>query len=141
MGDVDDIDVSNVTHWEGRPKRTRRAPPKTYWEEYVETDQWYLRKLVEDVPPEEMHAALDDECLSDAGEDGDSELDEEDEDSDWDDPIAPGVMWPSELSSDETDIPSEDESDATDTDIDTDTDTGPPTVYRETPQVHRTTEG
>lgn len=44
-----------------RPTRTRKPPPLTYWEEYVETDAWYLKKLVEDVPEEEMQAALYDE--------------------------------------------------------------------------------
>jgi len=81
----DGLDVANVTEWNGRPKRTRKPPPKTYWEEYVETDNWYLKKLVEDIPPEEMHAACLDEDLSDAGEEGDSELDAPEEDSDAED--------------------------------------------------------
>ena len=45
-------------------KRERKVP-LTYWEEFVETDEWYKEKLVEDVPPEEMYAALHDEELSD----------------------------------------------------------------------------
>ena len=106
------LDLSNVSTWDGRPKRTRRPPPKTYWEEYVETDEWYLKKLVEDVPPEEMHAALVDDELEDAGEEGDSELEVEEEDSDFDEPIAPGVMWAWEMSDD---IPSDEESDGSDT--------------------------
>ena len=49
-----------------RPHRTRKPPPPTYWEEYVETDKWYLKKLVEDVPEEEMQAALYDEDYTQA---------------------------------------------------------------------------
>ena len=45
-------------------KRERKVP-LTYWEQYVETDEWYRQKLLEDVPPEEMYAALHDEELSD----------------------------------------------------------------------------
>ena len=71
-----------MTVWDGRPKRQRKPPPKTYWEEYVETDTWYTKKLVEDVPDEEMWAALEDENLEDAGEEGDDEVDTEDDDDD-----------------------------------------------------------
>ena len=44
-----------------RPRRTPKPPPLSYWEEFVETDSWYLKKIVEDVPEEELHAALVDE--------------------------------------------------------------------------------
>ena len=47
--------------------RQRREPPRTYWEEYVETDTWYQKKLIEDVPEEELHAALIDEDFEDDG--------------------------------------------------------------------------
>ena len=72
-----------------RPRRTIKPPPLTYWEEYVQTDQWYLKKIVEDVPTEELHAALHDEDLRDdeqCAEDGDESSDEEEgegEDEDW----------------------------------------------------------
>ena len=55
-----------------RPRRTRRVP-LTYWEEFVQTDPWYKKKLLEDVPQEEMHAALYDEHFS---EDEESEEEE-----------------------------------------------------------------
>ena len=58
--DSNDLDVSNVSNWVGRPRRDCKKPVR-YWEEYVETDEWYLKKLVEDVPKEEMYAACVDE--------------------------------------------------------------------------------
>lgn len=66
----DHIDTSLVLDWNARSKRTNRKAPVTYWEEYVQTDDWYLKKLVEDVPPEEMWAACEDE---DFANDEDSE--------------------------------------------------------------------
>ena len=57
--------MSSLSDWHTRPKRTRHPPPISYWQEYVETDTWYLNKLVEDVPPEEMHAALYDDNFED----------------------------------------------------------------------------
>jgi hypothetical protein len=74
-----DLNAENVFSWEGRLRRNRKAPV-TFWEEYVETDSWYKNKLVEDIPNEEMWAALEDENVSDAGEDDDSELDIEETD-------------------------------------------------------------
>jgi len=65
-----------------RPRRVRRPPPPTYWEEFVETDQWYVKKLLEDIPPDEMHAACFDENLNDdeqCGEEGDETSDNEGE--------------------------------------------------------------
>jgi hypothetical protein len=47
--------------WEGRPKRTKKPPPLTYWDEYVATDPWYLQELVADIPDDEMQAAIEDE--------------------------------------------------------------------------------
>ena len=70
------LDVANVTCWDARPKRTTRTPARTYWEEYVETDTWYLKKLVEDVPDDEIHAACYDEDLQ-----GDEEMGESDDES------------------------------------------------------------
>jgi hypothetical protein len=99
------IDTSNVIEWNGRPKRTRKPPPKTYWEEFVNTDEWYIKKLVEDIPPDEMFAAFDDEDLEDAGEEGDSEMDSEEQDSDFEDIV------------ESDDIPSSDD-DGADTDSD-----------------------
>ncbi len=49
--------------WAGR-LRTRRERTVTYWEEFVETDEWYIKELVADVPPEELQAALIDEDFS-----------------------------------------------------------------------------
>ena len=67
--------------WQERPRRTRKPPPKTYWEEFVETDDWYLRKLLEDVPEDELDAALHDEDFEqdEAGEEGDESEGEEEE--------------------------------------------------------------
>lgn len=89
--------MNNVTDWEARPKRQRRQAPKTYWEEYVETDSWYTKTLVEDVPEDELWAAVEDEDLECVGEEGDDEIDEEDEDADYE-PIAPGALWDWEMS-------------------------------------------
>ena len=47
-----------------RPRRAPKPPPLSYWEEFVETDKWYVKKIVEDVPEEELHAALYDEDYS-----------------------------------------------------------------------------
>ena len=35
-----------------------------YWDEYVATDTWYVKELIADVPPDELHAALVDEDFS-----------------------------------------------------------------------------
>ena len=75
-----ELDETSVIDWSARPRRQRRAPGPSYWEEYVETDTWYQKKLIEDVPEEELHAALIDEDFEDdEGEEG-GEEDEEDED-------------------------------------------------------------
>ena len=73
-----ELDEASVVDWSTRPRRLRRPPPPSYWEEYVETDTWYQKKLIEDVPEEELHAALIDEDF----EDDEGEEDEEDEDED-----------------------------------------------------------
>ena len=54
------LSFDNVTCWNGRPRRHRQKPV-TYWEEFVESDTWYAKKLLEDVPLEELHAACYDE--------------------------------------------------------------------------------
>lgn len=92
------MDVSNVIDWNARPKRARRAPPPSYWEEYVATDEWYLEKLLEDVPEDEMFAALEDESFDeDEGEDSSEDVQEgEEEDEDY-------------ISSEEADSSSDDE--------------------------------
>jgi hypothetical protein len=81
------MDPASVIQWNGRPKRARKPPPKTYWDEYVATDAWYLRELTADVPDDELKAALEDEdwVMAEAGEEGEdeSELDGEEEDADY----------------------------------------------------------
>ena len=75
------LDCNNVLQWEGRSKRQRIKPPVTYWEEFVETDEWYKKKLVEDVPSEEMYAALEDSDFEDdEGEQGEEDESETEED-------------------------------------------------------------
>lgn len=66
-----------------RPRRALKPPPLTYWEEYVETDPWYRAKMLEDVPPEELWAAVEDDNLEEVGEEGDSDPDSQDEDDTW----------------------------------------------------------
>ena len=127
------LDINNVTTWNGRPKRTHKPPPKTYWEEYVQTDEWYLKKLVEDIPPEEMHAAIDDEDLNDAGEEGDSDVETDEDDSDFDEVCAPGEF---ELSDD---IPSEGEEESDGSSDTESTTTGSHTTGQKA-QVQRTPE-
>lgn len=75
---MDWIDTENVISWHGRPKRQCRAPPKTYWEEFVETDEWYQQELLGDVPPEELQAACFDSDVDDT--ESDSIIGEEEED-------------------------------------------------------------
>lgn len=85
-----ELDSSAVIDWNGRPRRARKPPPKTYWEEYVATDPWYVRELLADVPAEEYQAAVEDEDWEhgEGEEDGDEpesdgEADGEDGDSDY----------------------------------------------------------
>lgn len=47
--------------------RKRGPPPVTYWDEYVATDEWYVKELLADVPPDELHAAMIDEDFSEDG--------------------------------------------------------------------------
>lgn len=92
------LDAKNVIDWNGRPRRAFKKPPPTYWEEYVETDEWYKKALVDDVPDEEMWAAVDDDELDDEGEEGDSEVDSDEEDDDF----IPMEVEEDEVSSSET---------------------------------------
>lgn len=81
MGSQCDLKVSNVTDWSGRPQRARKKP-KTYWEEFVETDAWFTKELVRDIPEEELYAACFDENLEDdegGGESGEELLSSDDE--------------------------------------------------------------
>lgn len=118
----DGMDVSLVTNWEGRPSRTRKPPPKTYWEEFVATDAWYVRELVADVPPEELDAAL---CDEDWGDDeGDEEEGEEvvEDESEEEDP---DYSEEDEEESDGADSPDEGSGESMATDDDnSSTDTG-----------------
>jgi hypothetical protein len=57
-----------------RPRRVIKRP-LTYWEEYVVTDTWYTTALVEDVPPSELFAALEDDDFSADVEECDGEED------------------------------------------------------------------
>ena len=61
MGRENLLSTCKETVMAQRPRRTPKPPPLSYWEEFVETDSWYLKKIVEDVPEEELHAALVDE--------------------------------------------------------------------------------
>jgi hypothetical protein len=71
------LDVNNVLQWDGRPVRRRQTAPKTYWQEYVETDRWYQQELVKDIPPDEMYAACEDsDWEDDNGEEDDDESDD-----------------------------------------------------------------
>ena len=59
---------ASVVDWSTRPRRLRRPPAPSYWEE-----------LIEDVPEEELHAALIDEDFEDDEGEEEDEEDEEDE--------------------------------------------------------------
>eukprot|EP00965_Chrysotila_dentata_P039014 1297042-Pleurochrysis_carterae.AAC.1 len=58
--DVEDMDLTNVIDWGRRSVRARSAPER-YWDEYVAKDPWYVEKLLEDVPRDEVYAACFDE--------------------------------------------------------------------------------
>ena len=109
---------ASVVDWSTRPRRQRRPPAPSYWEEYVETDTWYQKKLIEDVPEEELHAALIDEDFEDdEGEEGDEEEEDEDmsEDEGEDGEYVPDNSDEEEdESSDASECESECESDASD---------------------------
>jgi hypothetical protein len=110
-----DLDTSAVIDWNGRPRRSRKPPPKTYWDEYVATDTWYVREMLSDVPPDELHAALEDETWGEAdGEEGDEELEGGESDADYSEQEG-------EESSDGTSPSDEGSVDSMDTDVDSGT--------------------
>ena len=56
-----------------RPRRLRKAP-KRYWDEFVVTDNWYVEKMLEDVPASELQAAcVDSDFEADESERSESE--------------------------------------------------------------------
>jgi hypothetical protein len=77
------LDYSDVLNWEGRSKRVRKPPPVTYWDEFVATDQWYIKELTSDIPDNELKAAFEDD-VSDAetSDDESYSSDEEEDESD-----------------------------------------------------------
>lgn len=78
--------LPEVRNWALRPRRNLK-PVKTYWEEFVETDEWYKEKLCEDIPDDEIMAAFfDEEFSNDAGEEGEEDEEEEGEEDEEDDP-------------------------------------------------------
>ena len=102
-----------------RPRRAIKAPPMTYWEEFVETDAWYLKKLTEDVPPEEMHAALFDENYNEIGEGSDDEAEESEEGEEEEEMDVDFVPREDDAISDlvsESDVGSDEGEDGSDTD-------------------------
>ena len=102
-----ELDETSVIDWSARPRRQRRAPGPSYWEEYVETDTWYQKKLIEDVPEEELHAALIDEDF----EDDEGEEEDEDEKEDMsEDEGEDGEYIPEQVNSDEEEDESSDAS-------------------------------
>ena len=72
------LDVSNVIDWTNRSRREKKPPSLSYWQQFVETDDWYLKKLLEDVPDDEVYAA----CFDEEDLHLDAESDNEDEDED-----------------------------------------------------------
>lgn len=62
------LDVADVLDWDKRSRRAHTKKPLTYWEEFVENDSWYVDKLLEDVPDEELKAACCDSDFSDSEE-------------------------------------------------------------------------
>jgi len=71
-----------VIQWNGRSRRERKPPPKTYWEEFVATDAWYVRELVADIPADEWEAAVTAEDW-DEEEEGEEAVDMEEGDPDY----------------------------------------------------------
>mmetsp|Transcript_28850 Transcript_28850/g.63204 ORF Transcript_28850/g.63204 Transcript_28850/m.63204 type:complete len:155 (-) Transcript_28850:617-1081(-) len=55
------LDMAQVLDWRARSMRKRARPPQRYWDEYVATDEWYVSKMLEDVPQHEIYAACMDE--------------------------------------------------------------------------------
>ena len=103
--------IPELRNWALRPRRTPR-PVKTYWEEFVETDEWYKEKLCEDIPEDEIMAAFfDEEFAEDEGEeDEEREEDEEEEEED------PDFLMQVSEDAEESDTESDGVSEATSTD-------------------------
>lgn len=81
----DQAPIPELRNWALRPRRTPK-PVKTYWEEFVETDEWYKEKLCEDIPEDEIMAAFfDEEFAEDEGEEDEEgeEMEEVEEDPDF----------------------------------------------------------
>ena len=85
-----------------RPTRAIKRP-RTYWDEFVATDEWYVKELIADVPPDELQAALVDEDFSGSEADfpnaGNEEIDGDyagEEDSDDDGEESEDLQWSSE---------------------------------------------
>jgi len=73
-----------------RPRRVIKERALTYWEEWVQTDAWYVKKIVDDVPEEELQAALmdedfeeDGECEGESGDETEDSMDTEDDDIEY----------------------------------------------------------
>ena len=72
-----------------RPRRVIKPRALTYWEEWVQTDAWYVKKIVDDVPEEELQAALmdedfeEDECEGESGDETEDSMDTEDDDIEY----------------------------------------------------------
>ena len=75
----DGLSADAVLDWHGRPRRAVKRP-RTYWEEHVESDEWYKKKLIEDVPQDEIFAALVDSDLDQDEDEGEGECAESDGD-------------------------------------------------------------
>ncbi len=110
------LDYENVLDWEKRPKRTKKPPPLTYWDEFVVTDTWYLKELTADIPEDEYDAAVNDEDweegeLSDTDEEDGSDAISEGGDDVWSEDAAMGGVDADELttSSDDESSSSDDE--------------------------------
>ena len=78
---LEGLDIGNVTMWNGRPRRAARQS-RFYFDEFVADDPWYRKKLLEDVPADELDAAIHDENFR---EDTASEASESDDNLPMDD--------------------------------------------------------
>ena len=76
------LDTSCVLDWNARSKRAQPKQSQFYWNEFVETDEWYRQELLKDIPANEMHYACYDENFEDdVDEDALSPDDDDDDDS------------------------------------------------------------
>ena len=122
--------MSNVINWNERSKRQRTGPPLTYWEEFVATDEWYVKELLSDVPAEELHAALEDENFKEDGDEDEEEVEEEEEEESEDPTYSEGGEEEEEDATDTSDEGGDDEDDdPLNCDLEGDSDSG--TLYPE----------